>query len=82
MPGAVYLTSFAVIAFSRNTTILFFEGSRRACKPKIVRVHTFWEVVFLCWSNAISTFFILSIDQGAHFVAVHVFGSIFGESFF
>ena len=29
-----------------------------ACKPKIVRVHTFWRIVFLLRSNEISTFLI------------------------
>ena len=29
-----------------------------ACKPKIVRVHTFGGIVFLLWSNEISTFLI------------------------
>ena len=53
-----------------------------ACKPTIVRVHTFWKIVFLLWSNEISTFFDLLMDQGAHFVTVHAFGSIFGESHF
>ena len=53
-----------------------------ACKPKIIRVHTFWGMFFLLWSNEISTFFDLLMDQGAHFVTVHAFGSIFGESFF
>ena len=53
-----------------------------ACKPKIVRVHTFGGIVFLLWSNEISTFFDLLIDQGALFVRVHALGSIFGESCF
>ena len=50
--------------------------------PTCVRVHTFWGIVFLFWSNEISTFFDLLMDQGAHFVTVHAFGSIFGESHF
>ena len=53
-----------------------------ACGPKIDRVHTFWRIVFLLWSNEISTFFVLLMHQGAHIVAGHAFGFIFGELVF
>jgi len=50
--------------------------------PKLDRVHTFWRIVFLLWSNEISTFFVLLMHQGAHVVAEHAFGLIFGELVF
>ena len=53
-----------------------------ACTPNIVRVHTFGGIVFLLWSNEISTFFDLLMDQGAHLGTVHAFDLVFGASCF
>ena len=76
-------TAWRILHWSNEiSTFLFFECPTSACKPKIVRVHTFWKIEFLLLSNEISTFFDLLMDQGAHFVTVHAFGSIFGESHF
>ena len=49
-PTTISLRTAATPHFPRDLHLAI------ACKPKIIRVHTFWGMFFLLWSNEISTF--------------------------
>ena len=48
-PTTISLRTAATTHFPRDLHLAI------ACKPKIIRVHTFWGMFFLLWSNEIST---------------------------